>query len=97
MSDVLVAGERAATLLEALLQIKMKRRRNGMMGFDAIFEPGLGLPLARALMRVEAELLLQDADSYGRPGTEVRTYEQRAAAAFVALTLRVTDAMGPPT
>ncbi len=43
-------------------------------------------------MRVEAELLLDDADRLGQEDHEDRTYEQRAADAFVALALRVGDA-----
>jgi hypothetical protein len=56
-------------------------------------EPRLGEPLMRAVMRVEAELMCEDAGRVGSPNAEHRTYEQRAADAFVALALRVTDAI----
>ncbi|MGH8985059.1 MAG: hypothetical protein ACRDY6_14445 [Acidimicrobiia bacterium] len=55
-------------------------------------EPELGLPFVRALMRVEAELLLQDANALGGARDEKRTDAQRRADAFVALALRVVDA-----
>ena len=43
-------------------------------------------------MRVQAELLLEDADRLGQENWQDRTHEQRAADAFVALALRVADA-----
>jgi hypothetical protein len=97
MTDILVAGERAETLLEALQLIEWQPRPNGMTSATACFEPRLGAPLARALMRIEAELLLADADTHGRPGTESRTHDQRAADALVALALRVADALNAAT
>lgn len=57
-------------------------------------EPRLATPFARALMRVQAELLLDDADRFGQPDQADRTHEQRTADAFVALALRVGDALG---
>lgn len=50
-----------------------------------------GACLMRALMRVEAELMLHDADRVNFTG-DPRTATQRRADAFVALTLRVADA-----
>lgn len=44
-------------------------------------------------MRVEAELLLEDADRLGEPGGEERTPDQRRADALLALTLRMSDAL----
>jgi hypothetical protein len=49
-------------------------------------------PLQRALMRVEAELLTEDADSIGGRHPENRTYEQRAADAL----LRLFESIGEP-
>jgi hypothetical protein len=93
MNEIRVAGEPALTLLEAFQQFKWKKARNGMQTASFSLEPRLGNPLIRALMRVEAELLLQDADNHGRPDAEERKYEQRACDALVALALRVAEAL----
>lgn len=50
-----------------------------------------GACLTRALMRIEAELLLHDATQVNFTGPP-RTAAQRRADAFVALALRVVDA-----
>jgi hypothetical protein len=44
-----------------------------------------GAPLRRALMRVEAELLIEDADSIGCREFEDCTHEQRAADALLRI------------
>ncbi len=93
MTDTCVAGERVDTLIQALLQIKWRKGPNGMTSCSASLEPGLADPFFRALMRVQAELLLQDADRLGSEHWEDRTHEQRAADAFVALALRVGEAV----
>ena len=96
MKETRVAGEPALTLLEAFRHFKWKKARDGMQTASFSLEPRLGNPLIRALMRVEAEFLLQDADHYGQPDAEQRTYEQRACDALVALGLRVADALQLP-
>jgi sugar diacid utilization regulator len=63
-----------------------------MTSVSAFLEPRLAQPFGRALMRVQAELLLEDADRLGQENWQDRTHEQRAADAFVALALRVADA-----
>ncbi len=93
MTDTCVAGERVDTLFQALRQIKWKNAPDGMTSVSVRLEPGLGHPLFRALMRVQAELLLQDADRLGLENWGDRTHEQRAADALVALALRVIEAM----
>ena len=67
----------------------MSDQRDGMMHFRVELPPELGEPLMRALMRVEAEFILADADGLGRGGEE-RTYEQRSCDALVELTRRVS-------
>jgi hypothetical protein len=42
-------------------------------------------------MRVQAELMLDDADRVGQENWEDQTHERRAADAFDALALRVLD------
>jgi hypothetical protein len=93
MNDIRVAGESALTLLEAFHQFKWRKARNGMQTASVSLEPRLGRPLMRALMRVEAELLLEDADRSGQLGAEDRNYEQRTCDALLALALRVADAL----
>lgn len=93
MIDILVAGEPAKTLLVALGRLSWEEGPDGMKSVSARLEPALGTPFARALMRIQAELLLHDANTYGQPDAEARTDEQRAADALVALALRVSDAL----
>jgi hypothetical protein len=93
MSDQLVAGERVDLLLEALTHLKWTTGADGMAHGSCVLEPRLGEPFVRAQMRVEAELLRNDADALGGPNAENRTYEQRAADALLALVFRVLDAL----
>ena len=93
MTQRTVAGERADLLLEAYLQFEWKPARNGMSTVTGELEPRLAQPLVRAIMRVEAEFLLEDADHHGEAESEERTHDQRACDAFLALGLRVADAM----
>jgi hypothetical protein len=73
--------------LPALLTIAnaMTRDGDGMYRASFILDPEHGVPLRRALMRVEAELLMEDADSIGSEEFEDRTPEERAADALFRL------------
>lgn len=67
---------------------------DGWYRVDVELDPSTGAPLARALMRVEAEMLLYDADNITNgSGDPVREPNQRRADAFVELTHRVYRAM----
>jgi hypothetical protein len=89
----IVAGEPVDVLWETVRRIRTKNHGRYVTGeFDVPAE--LGAPFQRALMRVSAELLLQDADRLAVGNVNVRTDEQRNADAFVALVLRVADAVG---
>lgn len=90
----LVEGEPLGLLAEALLQIDMEQKPDGRWSLTTRLGPRIGDPFVRALMRVEARLMLEDADRLGTPGVEHRTYEQRAADALVLLVTSVTDATG---
>lgn len=92
MEDRLVAGEPVELLAQALGQFELSEEPDGMIDVSVRLEPELGVPFSRALMRVEAELLLQDADALGGPHDEKRTDDQRRADALVALSLRIVDA-----
>ena len=92
-----VAGEPVAALLAALAFIgaQSKFDKHGGMRVSALLTPDVALPFRRALMRVESELLLADADQLGEGSTDDRTSEQRCHDAFIALILRVVAAAPP--
>jgi hypothetical protein len=90
----LVEGEPLELLAEALLHIDLQEQQDGTWSVTSLLEPDVGDPFVRALMRVEARLLLEDADRVGTPGVEHRTYEQRAADALVLLVTSVADEAG---
>ena len=77
----MVAGERLETLCEALREMRLKRSRDGTFRVSRSLEARIGDPFIRAVGRVEAELMLHDANHIGSPGAIERTYEQRAAGA----------------
>lgn len=81
-------------LVEAFSRIEIEPSRKGMRRVSGTLEPRLTLPFVRALMRVEAELLLDDANKFIDPAGDLRTSRQRSADAFVALVLRVHEALG---
>jgi len=87
LSETTVYGERIARLLPGLFALRdsMTIDTEGRYEFSVSLEPEVGLPLRRAIMRVEAELLREDADSLGSEGEIDRTYEQRAADALLRL------------
>ena len=67
----------------------MKLESDGLFHAQGQLEPDRGNPLRRALMRVEAELLGEDADAIGTAHEEERSHEQRAADALVRLSERL--------
>lgn len=87
-----VAGEPFGLLVGDLLSFEWEHEDDGMVHIHA---EGLSPAFMRALMRIEAELLLADADAWATEGFEERTPEQRAADALVELTRRVGEASGP--
>src|SRR3954453_23068183 len=84
-----VEGEPIELLMRALSRFQLDDQGEGVGHARAGPPPELGEPLMRALMRVEAEFLLADADGLGRGGEE-RTYEQRSWAALVERPRRVS-------
>jgi hypothetical protein len=56
-----------------------------MASASVTLEPKNVAPLQRALMRVEAELLREDADTVGCRNFQNRTHVQRAADALIRL------------
>lgn len=95
-SDPRVAGERLDDLARALAFLHPEHRSDGTFSVQATLGPDVAPPLLRALMRIEAELLLHDADVVTAGQGELRTPGQRRADALVALALRVQDAATGP-
>lgn len=87
----LVAGERRTDLVRAAAHIVVKPKPNGRYSFNADIPAEVRPQFTRALMRVEAELMLHDADLIGAESGESRTPDQRRADALIALILRVND------
>ncbi|MFQ6326598.1 hypothetical protein ACLMAL_10710 [Nocardia sp. CWNU-33] len=87
----LVAGERRADLIHALSYVSTESGPDGEYIVNGDLPPEVAPPFIRAVMRVEAELLLHDAELVTVEGGEPRTPEERRTDAFVALLLRVDD------
>lgn len=86
-----VAGESIELLRAALAKLHHRTTSDGMVELTGSLEPELGNPLWRAVLRIERELLAQDA-AQGVP--DARTTEQRRADAFVLLVERLTSSLG---
>ena len=92
--STMVAGERADRIMSVLARAEFERDGNGMTSFSLTIQPDEAY-VTRALMRIEAELLLEDADAL-RSGFEVvRTSGERCADALLLLLQRASDALAP--
>jgi hypothetical protein len=91
-SSVLVAGEHVEDLIEVLRSTRIRRRRNGMYHLWGEVPSAVWQPFSRALRRIEIEI--QDANHGDSPQMlAMRTPEQLRVDAFVALTLRIQEAI----
>jgi len=89
-----VAGEPAVALVRAFLKFMTVTLPDGRVWVNAELDGNEGAPLARALMRVEAEFLVKDAEKISADGrVPTRTPAQRRADALVAVVLRVQNAL----
>lgn len=86
----MVAGEPVELLRAALGKLQHRTTSDGMVELTGSLEPELGVPLWRAVLRIEKELLAQDV-AQGDP--DVRTTEQRRADAFVHLVNRLPSSL----
>ena len=92
--DQLLAGEPVRALVKAFVQCIPTQIDNGAYHVEGDLDASTGAPLARALMRVEAEMLLRDADIVGSSSyTPIRKPAQRRADAFVEVARRVQRAI----
>ncbi|MBL1072777.1 hypothetical protein JK358_00040 [Nocardia sp. 2] len=87
----LVAGETRADLLRALSYVSTEDAPDGGFIVNGDLPPDVAPPFVRAIMRIEAELLLQDAEMVNIDHGEPRTPEERRTDALIALLLRVDD------
>ena len=65
MEKTQVAGEDLDLLCEALMHFHFGENDDGIVAMNVKLEPRIGDAFRRALMRVEAELLLDDAGCIG--------------------------------
>ena len=78
-------GESARAILAAASKSRLLRRTpSGGGTFDLTLTPDETGPFFRALMRAEAELLMDDADAF-EPLGPLRTPDQRRADAFLEI------------
>jgi hypothetical protein len=92
MDQQRVAGEPVDVLLRAFRQLRFRKTSAGMVRFSATLDRELGMPLQRALIRMERELLLNDIEHQGGSGPRMRTPDERRADALVALAVRLVEA-----
>lgn len=86
-----VAGEPRELLRRAVACLTMTKGPGGEGVLSGQLPQELAEPFTRALMRTEAELLLQDADLFTATIGETRTQPERRADAFTAIILRLDD------
>jgi len=91
MQKAMVYGESAEAILDTLCGSDRSITDAGMYRFDLRMTPDEAGPVVRALMRAEAELLLEDADAFD-PQEEMRTAEQRRADAMVWVVTSASEA-----
>jgi hypothetical protein len=65
--------------VEAFSHLEFAPLRDGTHRMSGALEPRLALPFMRALMRVEADLLLRDADRLVEPDDRLPTSPQRTS------------------
>jgi hypothetical protein len=83
----LVAGEPRELLRRAFACLTVTKGRRGEGILSGQLPRELAEPFNRALMRTEAELLLDDAEAFTAAVGETRTQSERRADAFTALVL----------
>ena len=88
-----VEGESAVELMTIFRRKHFREDRDGTVQTKLVLSPEEATPFERALMRVEAELLLDDARRVGTPDEVYRTPPQRRADALIALVLRTAAAL----
>ncbi|HEY1737614.1 MAG TPA: hypothetical protein VGI86_02835 [Acidimicrobiia bacterium] len=88
-----VAGESALEILSIAARFEFDTDDDGMCHFEYRAAVEEIAPLVRAVMRVEAELLVADAATFGTDHQEWRTPEQRGVDALIELVQRASAAL----
>jgi hypothetical protein len=91
----LVAGELRSDLVRAMSHLKIEDSPEGAAIMEGHMSGETAAPFVRAIMRVEAELLLQDANLFTGGLAKHRTTAQRRADALVILARRVGSSRIP--
>ena len=91
-----VAGEPVQVLTDllAVLADRLVEQEDGSFAVQATFSAARDVPLRRALMRIEAELLLEDARWLQRASGPLRSHGERRGDALTLLSLRTGAALG---
>lgn len=92
LCGIRVHGEPLEVLASALYRLRPTSVRNGMTRLAATFPADEAASIARAAMRIEARLLLDDADHVASGQSEGRTPERRRSDALNLLWKRVITA-----
>ncbi|PQP40008.1 hypothetical protein [Mycolicibacterium austroafricanum] len=86
-----VGGEPRELLRRAIACMTMTKGLGGEAILSGKLPHELSEPLSRALMRIEAELLLHDADLFTVQRGEIRTQSERRADSFTTMLQRLVD------
>ena len=90
-----VAGEPLEDLVAVMSSLELGEQADGLTDLHLRLNPHEAVILRRALMRLEAELLLDDADALDAASlSTARTPEQRLHDAFMLLVERIIEAAG---
>jgi len=92
MNKATVYGESAQAILDTMRKSDRSVSDTGMYRFKLRMSADEASPIMRAVMRAEAELLLEDANAFD-PRVETRTAEQRGADAMVAVVTSAAKAL----
>ena len=91
-TSAMVAGERADRIMSVFARAELGETDDGMASISVTIAPDEAF-VTRALMRIEAELMLEDADAFRSGHDDLRTSGQRGADALVLLVQRASDAL----
>jgi hypothetical protein len=86
-----IGGESRELLLRAIACLTMAKGPGGEGILSGQLPQELAPPFTRALLRIEAELLLNDADVFTAAIGEPRTQSERRADAFTSMILRLNS------
>lgn len=86
-----VAGEPRDVLVQAVLRFQLGPEVDGLSKAEAWLPPDLMTPFTRALYRIEAELLIADAETFTAEVGETRTQEERRHDALMTMLQRILE------